>query len=479
MYIGCFCLYHQDIPVRIKRIDLTFTALLVPLDILALTGAAISAYSLRFSQAVTESLPILQEVPFAQYMSNAEVFVGVWILLFALAGLYSTTRRRAWSELGRLIVACGAGTMIVIATVFFRREIPVSRFIVLAVFAFSVIYALLGRLLLRVARHALLRAHVGHRLFVVVGNSKIAQDVIDTYQTNPIIGITVLQQFNTWSETTRRAIKKLKAANGLDGILLADPDLAKEQALDLIAFSEEENLSFSYIKVSTETGVPIIEVQRTPLDGWGRIAKRAFDIIGASLLLLITSPLSLFSMLVIAIEDGFPLIFQNERVGERGQLFHTYKLRTMWKKFSIGPQFGDTKENLALEKKLIKEKSIKAGPVDKIADDPRIMPSGNFLRRWSIDELPQFWNVLIGDMSLVGPRPHQPREVQKYLPSQRRVLAVRPGITGMAQISGRSDLNFDEEIRLDTWYIENWSLALDLYIVLKTPFVVLQRKGAY
>ncbi len=490
MYIGCFCLYHQDIPVRIKRIDLTFTALLVPLDILALTGAAISAYSLRFSQAVTESLPILQEVPFAQYMSNAEVFVGVWILLFALAGLYSTTRRRAWSELGRLIVACGAGTMIVIATVFFRREIPVSRFIVLAVFAFSVIYALLGRLLLRVARHALLRAHVGHRLFVVVGNSKIAQDVIDTYQTNPIIGITVLQQFNTWSETTRRAIKKLKAANGLDGILLADPDLAKEQALDLIAFSEEENLSFSYladlfaatftnIKVSTETGVPIIEVQRTPLDGWGRIAKRAFDIIGASLLLLITSPLSLFSMLVIAIEDGFPLIFQNERVGERGQLFHTYKLRTMWKKFSIGPQFGDTKENLALEKKLIKEKSIKAGPVYKIADDPRIMPSGNFLRRWSIDELPQFWNVLIGDMSLVGPRPHQPREVQKYLPSQRRVLAVRPGITGMAQISGRSDLNFDEEIRLDTWYIENWSLALDLYIVLKTPFVVLQRKGAY
>lgn len=483
-------LYHCHIfSMRIKRINLTFTALLVPLDALALFGAAVSAYSLRFSQYVTDVLPILQNVPSGQYLSSASFFIFIWILLFALAGLYSMTPRKAWNELGRIIIACGAGTLLVIATVFFRREIPASRFIVLAVFAFAVVYVLLGRLALRVIRHSLLRAGIGHRLFVVIGNSVAADDVVGSFEQHPIFGVTIVKRFSTWTEETRKTIKKLKV-RGLDGILLADPDLPKEQALDLIAFSEDENLAFTYladlfaatftnINVTTDTGVPIIEVKRTPLDGWGRIAKRSFDIVGSSLLLILTSPIILLSAMIIAIEDDLPIIFQNVRVGERGELFKTYKLRTMWRKFSIGPQFDQSRQNLNLEKKLIKEKSIKSGPVYKIAGDPRITPFGNFLRRWSIDELPQFWNVFIGNMSLVGPRPHQPREVEKYKPHQRRVLAIRPGITGMAQISGRSDLQFDEEARLDTWYIENWSLALDLYILLKTPFVVLQRKGVY
>jgi lipopolysaccharide/colanic/teichoic acid biosynthesis glycosyltransferase len=152
----------------------------------------------------------------------------------------------------------------------------------------------------------------------------------------------------------------------------------------------------------------------------------------------------------------------------------------MWRKFSIGPQFMQNEQDrLELERRLIAERSIKEGPVYKIADDPRVMPVGRFLRRWSLDELPQFWNVLTGKMSIIGPRPHQPREVEKYLPHQRRVLAIKPGITGLAQISGRSDLSFEDEVRLDLWYIENWSIWLDLYILFKTPFAVVNRKGAY
>ena len=196
--------------------------------------------------------------------------------------------------------------------------------------------------------------------------------------------------------------------------------------------------------------------------------------------LIITSPLTLLSMLAILIEDGLPVIFQNVRVGEHGDVFKLYKLRSMYRAYSIGPQFNsDSKKNLQFEKQLIAKQSIKKGPVYKIAHDPRITNTGNFVRRWSIDELPQFWNVLIGNMSIVGPRPHQPREVEHYLPHHRRVLAIRPGITGLAQISGRSDLSFEDEVRLDTWYIENWSLMLDIYIALKTPFAVLYRKGVY
>ena len=477
--------------MRIKRIDLMFTALLLPLDLCALFGAAIAAYLLRFSRFVTEMRPILQDVPFSVYLSRATIFIFLWILLFAIAGLYTTTRRKAWNELGRIILACGAGTMLVIATVFFRREIPTSRFIVLAVFGFSILFAWRGRLILRTIRHALLAARIGHRLFVVIGASRAASDVSTTYQKHPMLGVTVLKNFLNWNPETRSAIKKLKAKDGLDGILLADPNLPKTEALNLIAFSEEENLIFTYladpfaatftnIVVSTDTGVPLIEVKRTPLDGWGRIAKRTFDIVFSLLLLILLSPILLFAALALLWEDGFPVLYHNIRVGEREQLFKTYKLRTMWRKYSIGPQFnGRSKTNLAFERQLIRERGIKEGPVYKIANDPRVTPVGRFLRRVSLDELPQFWNVFVGTMSLVGPRPHQPREVERYEPMQRRVLAIRPGITGMAQISGRSDLAFADEAQLDIWYIENWSLTLDLYILFKTPFAVLQRRGAY
>ncbi len=380
--------------------------------------------------------------------------------------------------------------MLIIATVFFRRELATSRFIILAVLSLSILYVWMGRLILRVVRHMLLKAGIGHRYFVVIGSAAIAETVARRYQETPILGITISQHFTEWNDQARRFILKLKKEGTVDGVLLADSDVEKTKALELIAFAEEEHLTFRYIAdqfaasftniiVSTDAGVPIIEVKRTPLEGWGRIAKRAFDIVVSAFCLLLASPILLLATLALWIEDGFPVIFQNERVGERGETFATYKLRSMWRKHSIGPQFQNSKENIAFERNLIKQKSIKQGPVYKIAEDPRVTPVGRFLRRWSLDELPQFWNVLKGDMSLVGPRPHQPREVAKYESHQRRVLAIRPGITGMAQISGRSDLQFEDEARLDIWYIENWSPWLDVYILLKTPFVVLHRTGAY
>jgi exopolysaccharide biosynthesis polyprenyl glycosylphosphotransferase len=477
--------------MNFRRLDLTFTALLLPIDALALVFAGVSAYILRFSRFVTEVRPILQDISFPLYLQTVALFVVVWMALFAFSGLYSSRPRKAWSELGRIIIACGAGTMVTIATVFFRRELTTSRFIVLAVFGFSVVYVLLGRLFLRALRHALLRSGYGHRRFAVIGMNAAATSIVQTYRSNPILGITIVKQFRGWNDETRRALKKLKESGKLDGVLLGETDMEKAKSLELIAFAEEEHLTFMYladlfaasftnIEVSYETGVPIIEVRRTRLDGWGRIAKRSFDIFFALILLLVISPVLLVATIALAIEDGFPTFFLNERVGEKGELFRLIKLRSMWRKMSIGPQFAQNeKQNLALEKKLIQEKSIKQGPVYKIAQDPRITPIGHFIRRWSIDELPQFFNVLKGDMSLVGPRPHQPREVDAYQPHHRRVLAIRPGITGLAQISGRSDLSFEDEVRLDTWYIENWSPALDLYILLKTPFAVLYRKGAY
>ncbi len=475
--------------MRIRRIDLTFTALLLPLDLLALFAAGIGAYLLRFSRFVTEVRPLLQDIPFGEYMQAVTFFAGVWILLFVIAGLYSTRYRKAWNELGRITLACTAGALVLIASVFFGREFETSRFIVLAVWAFSIVFVSLARLFLRTIRHGLLRKGIGHKQIILIGSSDAVKTIQDEYGNHPILGFTVVKHFQTWNERAERALRQLLKKNHVDGVLLAD-SMPRATSLEIISFTEEHHIAFYYladpftthfsnIDVSTAIGLPIMEVKRTPLDGWGRIAKRAFDIAFSSVVLLLTSPFLLIFLILIAIEDGLPVFFQNVRTGARGEDFRLFKLRSMYKKLSIGPQFKESKKNLKLESELIKEKSIKEGPVYKIIDDPRITRVGKILRRWSFDELPQFWNVLLGDMSVVGPRPHQPREVKKYEAHHRRVLEVRPGITGLAQISGRSDLNFEDEVRLDTWYIENWSVWLDLYIILKTPFTVIRRKGAY
>ncbi len=473
-----------------NKFQLTFTALKLPVDTAALACAAAFAYLLRYSRFATEIRPILQDIPISTYIQTSLTFIAIWLIVFTIAGLYSARQRKAWDEFGRIILACTAGVMLLIATIFFRREFTQSRFIILAIWGLSVFFVFFGRLALRAIQHQLLRMKIGHDKIIIIGQDDTAKKLAETFSNLPILGFTVIKQIEKWSEEAKKNLKKILKQNRVNGIVLADPEMPKKDALQIIGFAAKHHLHFWYaadvfaarftnIAVSTPGGIPLIEVKRTPLDGWGRIAKRIEDIVFSIIILIISSPLWILGAILVLIEDGLPIIYKSERIGEKGRPFVTYKLRTMFKKFSIGPQFKDAKKNLELEQKLIKEHSIKKGAIYKIANDPRIMKTGHFLRRWSIDEFPNFISVLKGDMSLVGPRPHQPREVAKYSDEERRVLTIKPGVTGLAQISGRSDLTWAEEARLDIWYIENWSPLLDLYILIKTPFAVIQKTGAY
>ena len=464
-----------------RRLDLFFTAAQLPLDFLAFCLAGSTAYALRTSQMFIELRPILQEIPWWSYSAGVLLFACVWIVLFALAGLYSTRLRRAWSDLGRIALACTAGVAIIIVTIFFRRDWTASRFIVLALWPLTILYLSIGRLILRSIRKRLISAGYGHQRIVIIGQNKVADDIIAMYQENPVLGFTIARTFKNWSASTRDEMLKLVRRQAIDGILLAEPALAREKALEAIAFSEEHHLTFHYladlfaarftrIEVSTAGGIPIIEVKRTPLDGWGRIAKRAFDLVAATLLLVLLSPIMLITALAISLESRGGVLFSRLpdkkpvlRVGEGGKPFHYFKFRSMEK-----DRHYERYNELA-------KQNIRKGPLVKMKDDPRI---SSFIRKWSIDELPELILVVQGKMSLVGPRPHYPEEVAKYEPSQRKVLTIKPGITGMAQISGRSDLNFEDEVRLDTWYIENWSLWRDIYILLKTPFAVIGHRKA-
>lgn len=474
-----------------RRLDLTFTALLVPIDFLALLCAGLTAYALRFSGLFSDLKPLIQYIPFGEYVLLSSLFALAWMGIFAIAGLYQTRLRRAWNEFGRIIICCTAGIMLIIATVFFSRELATSRFVILAVWGVSIIYVEFARIVLRLIRYTLLRSGQGHLRFALIGNAPVTHDLQAMLKDHPFIGVTIARHVTTWSTRAEHDLAQLYSHGGLDGIILCDPSVSKEDALAVISFAEFHHLvfryladpfaaRFSHVEMSVLGGIPLLEVKPTRLDGWGRIAKRASDILIAGTILVCVSPLLFILGVIRVLEDGWPWVFLNERVGEGGKLFYALKIRSMWKQFCIGPQFTqNASDRLAMEQKLIKERGLKAGPVYKVGNDPRVTPFGAFIRRWSLDELPQLWNVIRGDMSLVGPRPHQPREVAQYAPDQRRVLAIKPGITGMAQISGRSNLSFEDEVRLDTYYIEHWSPALDLYILLKTPFVVLRKTGAY
>lgn len=210
---------------------------------------------------------------------------------------------------------------------------------------------------------------------------------------------------------------------------------------------------------------PIVYVEPVTRGGWRAWAKRSFDVTGAALGLLATAPIMAVVALLVKLDSPGPVLFRQIRAGRDSEPFPVLKVRTM---------VVDAEDRLAE----LRELNEADGPLFKMADDPRITRIGRFLRVTSLDELPQLWNVLRGDMSLVGPRPALPHETEEWDALLAQRLRVKPGITGMWQVSGRSDTSFEDYTRLDLYYVDNWSLATDLAILAKTIPVVLLRKGA-
>ncbi len=472
-----------------KRFELIFTFLQLPVDYLMLLLAGASAYALRFSPWIIAIRPVsfAAKLSWERYWPIVALVAFGWLIIFALSGLYNTDpNRKLARDLTRVVMACSTGFAAITIYVFFTLSKFDSRFLVLVGGALSIALVSLGRLLLRGCKALLYRVGVGLRRTVIIGNEKIAKTIREAFLGQPRLGYNIVGTFNHFNHASAGAIRKTKP----DEIIFTDPKGSEAEALAAIEFANLNHITFKYsadlfatitanMTVSTIAGIPIIELRRTRLTGWGRIIKRLFDMFFGTLLFIIFIPLNLFITLIILIESGRPVIYKNERVGQLNEKFFTLKFRTMYQKYCTGPQFGRHGQTaLKTEAELIKTSSSKAGPIYKIKNDPRLTPVGRFLRRWSLDELPQFWNVIKGDMSLVGPRPHQPREVAGYENEHRIVFAIKPGLTGLTQISGRSHLTFAEEIKLDAFYIENWNLYLDFIILVKTPFVVVKKTGS-
>jgi exopolysaccharide biosynthesis polyprenyl glycosylphosphotransferase len=240
----------------------------------------------------------------------------------------------------------------------------------------------------------------------------------------------------------------------------------EEKDIHMIVVPALTDVSAQRLDVRPVAGLPLVDVDRPQAIEAARWIKRSWDILGSSVLLLLISPVMLLVALAIKLEDRGPVLFRQTRVGLKGEVFECLKFRSM---------VLDAEARLAE----LAAQNEGAGPLFKMTHDPRITRVGRFIRRFSIDELPQLWNALRGDMSLVGPRPALPSEVAQYDSDTRRRLDVRPGLTGLWQVSGRSNLSWDDTVRLDLYYVDNWSMVQDLMILAKTARAVVGSAGAY
>jgi len=469
-----------------KRSELFFSFLLVPLDFVMILLAGISAYYIRFAQITTDIRPVIFNLPFTGYLKIVILVDLLWLIIFALAGLYNIKGARSIvAEIYRVILACSTGLVSIVVLIFVFRQLFSSRFIVLVGWLIAIIFISLGRVLVRYIQRALFEYDIGTHKIVMVGNSKTTDILMHEFSAKKNLGFVVVKRLRDFNIETAQELQEFLKTKEVDEIIQSDPNLTKTEVLRLYDFADEYHLCFKYAadllgtkvlktEVNEITGIPIVEVKKTPLDGWGRISKRLFDIIGSLLLIIITCPITILTAILIKIDSYGPVFFSKKddgtplyRVGQNGKMFRYFKFRSM----------TPGTDNLRYGK--LADKNIRDdGPMVKIKNDPRITRVGKIIRRWSIDELVELFLVIKGEMSLVGPRPHLPEEVAKYEHHHKKVLTVKPGMTGLAQISGRSELSFEDEVKLDSYYIENWSLPLDLAILLRTPIAVIRHRIA-
>ncbi len=468
-----------------KRSEIYFGALQLPVDFVMILLAAASAYFLRGTEFFQPYVSRVFNLAFDDYFRFALTVAPLFIVILAIEGLYRMrVTRRLWQELYGVTKAITIGLIILMIAVFLQREWFSSRFVILVSWFLAVVYVVFARFLLqRVQRWFLIHRGVGVHRLLLIGTNQRMYALKKLLTRDKTLGYRVVDHIDTASVTR---VKEIRAKKGIDEIVIGDPTLTDDEQEKLFDYCQINNITYKYFPTTLQTprfemkifnGEPVIEFQHTPLDGWGKVLKRAFDIVAGVILTILFSPVMLIIALLIKLEDaGGPVIYTNERIGENGEKIPVFKFRYMQWKWCINKANPNFQEALAYEKELIAERSLREGPLYKIKDDPRKTRVGAIIERYSIDELPQLFNVLRGEMSLVGPRPHQKREVEKYSEYHRRLLTIKPGVTGMAQVSGRSDLDFEDEYRLDVFYIENWSLWLDILICFKTAAALIRRR---
>ena len=468
--------------------SLLFSFILLILDFVGLAAAFTLAYVIRVK---IDDRPLLEEISATGYIGVVLVLLVFWIIIYALLGLYrSSVYENRFKEFFMLFVGSFIGILFLVGAEYaLNRAIFPARLVTVYGFLLAFLITLLFRTIARGVRRSLFKRGFGIAHVLLVGTSDITEELAHKlnqknlgYKVVGVVGdrrakyahIDPKIQFKDFAE----AAKQLKATD-IHSIVQTELFQDDERNDEILAFAQEHHIAYRFIpannrlftgslEVSLFEGIPTIAVHQTALTGWGRIAKRLFDLFAGTFLLILAAPFMLITYICLLFAGGDP-VFRQTRMSRYDTKIRLYKFR------SIKHAYNGLLPEDAFEKmgKPELSKQYRANG-DFLENDPRISKFGTFLRKTSIDELPQIFNVLKGDLSLVGPRPLIPEEMNLYS-MKSVILSVKPGLTGLAVVSGRKNISYEERRKLDTYYAQNWSFLLDVVILLKTAVQVVAR----
>lgn len=492
-----------------KWIVPTIKVLLVVADALTAAGSFIFAFSFREGVSVFASDDgWAWSNRFAPYAALLLFVVAIRLLCFRYYDLYRLRGEFSLVDDGiRIFKATAVGSLLIVAVAFLYRggfefrAFSYARAVFVVDFFLTLVAVGVGRFVMRSVQSFVRERQINLIPTLIVGRGPEAALFIREMRERPALGYRVIGVVETQqSELVRDVnyegvpvIARLEALpeairdSGANEVIIADPQVSGDALFEVmmrcgrrrgVEFRIAPSL-FNCLPRKTEIDqigvLPMIRLFREPLSSGARILKRTFDILLATLSIVLLSPLWLLVALLIKLDSRGPVFYTQERVGMDGRLFLLYKFRTMVA--DADPELHREYQRAFIAGRAEANLGDAQKPAYKLFADPRITRVGKLLRRSSLDEVPQLFNVLMGDMSVVGPRPPIPYEVEAYELWHRKRLDMKPGLTGLWQVSGRNRLPFEEMVRLDLFYIENWSLLLDLKIILRTGFVMIGREG--
>ena len=477
-------------PLMFKRYHKLVTIGLVLIDVLLINAAFSLAYWVRYELQWFRAVDMTYYAPFQRYIPFAIVLTILLLIMYRLGGVYRQRRGASWfDEAYAILNGTTTGIVFMVFIAYFYRPLSYSRLIFFYAGGFIVLLLSLSRLGKAWLWGHLRRKGIGVDRILIVGAGEIGRTLMRHIVAQPELGYRVVGFVDDDPQRGSTDIGRFRALGGIpnlpcliqeeqvDEVLITLPWTYHRKILAIVDQCEREQararivpdlfqLALSRVDVDNIGGVPVIGLREPTIGVWQRAFKRSLDLIVALAGLVFLFPLFLLIGLVIKLDSPGPVLFTQARMGHGGREFTIRKFRSM-------------RQGAEEEKEELAGLNEASGPIFKIRDDPRLTPVGRVLRRWSLDELPQLYNVLRGEMSLVGPRPATPAEVAQYEDWHLKRLAVRPGITGLWQVRGRSELPFGEMVLLDIYYVENWSPALDAKILLRTLPKWLSGEGAY
>jgi len=472
--------------------SLLYNAFLVVGDFLSLVLAFVGAYILRVTFGISlNSSSIAHPIEAVTYLHIFLLVAPFWIIVFGLLGLYNNSiYEKRFAEAGRLFIGSFVGLLFVVSYAYASNEVIFpGKLVPVYGFVLAYIFLLLFRNLMRLVRVILFRYGFGVTNILIIGNTTATDELIDLLHDSKQSGYKIVGVVGDEKKNVRylgikvfadfASAQRSVGAHEISSIVQTELYPAPDQNDEILNFAQANHIAYRFIPGNTELfvgnidvelfrgSIPVIAVHQTALLGWGRIIKRLLDLVIASLLIIVLSPIMLIIALLLFLSGG-EIFFHQTRLTRFNHKFKVYKFRTLKKAYNgLSPEKGFAKMG--------KPELIRAyrDNGDQIPNDPRFSFVGRLLRFTSLDELPQLFNVIKGDLSLVGPRALVPEELDVYA-KRHAILSVKSGITGLAQVSGRKNISFEERRQLDVYYVQNWSFWLDLVILLKTVRVVLQ-----